>query len=79
MTKLKASYMHHKQVEFFKGSNFHIELAIGQRKFNPEALIPTIKTNPESYNVCLLAGDICRPNKTFVRLSFLNFSVRSLI
>ena len=62
--------MHHKQVEFFKGSDFHIELAIGQRKFDPETLIPTIKTNPESYNVCLLAGDICRPNKTFRATQF---------
>lgn len=47
------------KVDFFLGSDFHIEAFICEKFFEPSTIIPKIEKNPHHFNVCLLAGDIC--------------------
>lgn len=53
-----------RKVDFFGGSDFHLEFEVKQRSFDVDALLPVVDLDIEAYNVCLLAGDITVPKKT---------------
>ncbi|UKA04846.1 metallophosphoesterase [Photobacterium damselae] len=47
------------KVDFYLGSDFHIEAFICKKFFDPSSVIPKIGKDPTHFNICLLAGDIC--------------------